>query len=139
MVITEPQSSGPPKLILNPEVLAPAGGTTYSGQGYFNSGFIWGTKVPIPGPRTYSLTFDTPGAYKYTCILHDEMGMRGQIILQPNAAPASTQSDNTPTQLPSTGGVSNQDHIGLWVMAGGVVLLLAGAFFLWQRSKSFFS
>jgi plastocyanin len=111
MVITEPQSSGAPKLILNPKVLAPAGGTTYSGHGYFNSGFIWGTKAPIPGQRTYSLTFDTPGTYKYTCILHDEMGMRGQIIVQAKETTASAPSSSKPAQSPTTGSVSNQEKL----------------------------
>lgn len=83
MVLAEKQAAGPPNLILNPEVLMPAGKGTYSGTGYFNSGFIWGTKDPTPGPRTYSLTFDTPGTYKYTCILHDMMGMQGEITVQP--------------------------------------------------------
>lgn len=82
MVLAEKQTAGPPKLVLNPEVLQPAGGTTYSGRGYFNSGFIWGTKDPTPGPRTYSLTFDKAGTYKYTCILHDGMGMRGTITVK---------------------------------------------------------
>lgn len=82
MVLAEKQTAGPPKLVLNPEVLQPAGGTTYSGKDYFNSGFIWGTKDPTPGPRTYSLTFDKPGTYKYTCILHDSMGMRGTITVK---------------------------------------------------------
>lgn len=86
MVLAEKQTAGPPKLILNPEVLAPAGKTTYSGKGYFNSGFIWGVKDPTPGPRTYSLTFDTPGTYKYICTLHDMMGMQGVIIVQPKTA-----------------------------------------------------
>lgn len=83
MVLAEKQAAGPPNLILNPEVLMPAGKDIYSGKGYFNSGLIWGTKEPTPGPRTYSLTFDTPGTYKYTCILHDMMGMQGEITVQP--------------------------------------------------------
>jgi plastocyanin len=85
LVLVENQTAGPPKLILNPEALAPAGKGTYSGKGYFNSGFIWGTKEPTSGPRTYSLTFDTPGTYKYTCILHDMMGMQGEITVQPKS------------------------------------------------------
>jgi plastocyanin len=85
LVLVEPQQAGPPNLIVNPEVLVPAGGSTYSGKGYFNSGFIWGTKDPMPGPRTYTLTFDTPGTYKYICVLHDEMGMSGQITVLPKS------------------------------------------------------
>jgi len=81
MVLVEPQEFGPPKLVLNPLVLLPAGGNTYDGQGYCNSGFIWGTKDPLPGPRNYSLVFSKPGSYSYLCVLHDTMGMRGQITV----------------------------------------------------------
>lgn len=83
LILTEPQPQGPPKLIVNPMVLAPAGGPVYSGTGYFNSGFIWGMLAPIPGPRSYSLTFDTPGTFEYICVLHDMMGMKGHITIQP--------------------------------------------------------
>jgi plastocyanin len=47
---------------------------------------LWGTKDPTPGPREYSLTFDTPGTYKYVCVLHDDMGMMGQITVLPKGA-----------------------------------------------------
>jgi plastocyanin len=83
LVLVEPQQKGPPKFVLNPMVLAPAGGKVYSGKDYFNSGFIWGIMVPLPGPRGYNLTFDTPGTYNYICILHDYMGMKGQITVLP--------------------------------------------------------
>ena len=83
LVITEPQQRGPPKLILNPIVLMPAGSKVYNGTGYFNSGLIWGIMVPLPGPKGYNLTFDKPGTYKYLCILHDYMGMKGQINVIP--------------------------------------------------------
>lgn len=83
LVLPEPQPQGPPKLILNPIILAPAGGASYGGTGYYNSGFIWGTLTPIPGPHSYSLTFDTPGSFEYVCALHDMMGMKGQITVQP--------------------------------------------------------
>jgi len=83
MVLAEPQQQGPPKLVLNPVVLAPAGGKVYSGKEYYNSGLIWGTRTPMLGPRSYNLTFDTPGTYDYVCVLHDSMGMKGQIKVLP--------------------------------------------------------
>jgi plastocyanin len=82
-VLVEPQQRGPPKFVLNPVVQMPAGGKVYNGTGYFNSGVIWGTMLPLPGPQNYSLTFDTPGNYKYICIFHDYMGMNGQISVLP--------------------------------------------------------
>jgi plastocyanin len=83
LVLVEPQQRGPPKFVLNPVVLAPAGGKVYNGTGYFNSGIIWGAMVPLPGPQNYTLTFDNPGTYKYLCILHDYMGMIGWISVVP--------------------------------------------------------
>jgi plastocyanin len=115
-VLTEPQQAGPPKLVLNPDVLAPAGGSTYSGQGYFNSGWMWGTEVPLPGPRTYSLTFNTPGTYEYICVLHDPLGMVGHITVLAAGAPA---------QLPTTGG-SSAVPAAWWLVAGGLGVLIIG-------------
>jgi plastocyanin len=94
-ILAEPQASGPPKLVFNPVVLAPAGGATYSGTGYFNSGLLQGTQSPAPGPRSYSLAFDTPGTYEYICVLHDGMGMNGHITVVAQGAPIA---------LPVTGG-----------------------------------
>ncbi len=82
-VLVERQQRGPPKFVLNSIVQMPAGGEVYSGKGYFNSGVIWGTMLPLPGPQNYSLTFDTPGNYRYICIFHDYMGMKGQVTVLP--------------------------------------------------------
>lgn len=105
LVLTEPQQGGPPKLVLNPQVVAPSGGSVYSGQGYFNSGILFGTQDPTPGPRTYTLTFATPGTFEYICVLHDDMGMSGHIMV-----------DQTPTTMPNTGeggGADEQDRRNL--------------------------
>jgi len=125
LVLAEPQQAGPPKLILNPEVLAPAGGSTYSGQGYFNSGLVWGTEEPLPGPRTYSLTFDAPGSYEYICVLHDPMGMVGQITVQAPGAPA---------ELPTTGS-EHQTPAPWWFAAAGLGLVATGLLLLVARRK----
>jgi plastocyanin len=116
LFLVEPQQSGPPKMVLNPIVLAPAGGSTYSGQGYFNSGWIWGTEVPQPGPRTYALTFDTPGTYEYICVLHDAMGMNGHITVLTAGAPS---------QLPVTGG-TNATLNAWWLVLPGLGLIAVG-------------
>jgi LPXTG-motif cell wall-anchored protein len=117
--LTENQASGPPKIVLNPEVVNPAGGSTYSGTGYFSSGVIWGTKVPMSGPRTYSLTFDKPGTYPYVCALHDTVGMKGTVTVLASGEAAA------PAQLPKTGGASGR-YWPLWFALLGLALVTAG-------------
>lgn len=81
--MVEPQQRKPPKFVLNPLVIKPAGSKVYNGTDYFNSGAIWDTMVPLPEPQNYTLTFDMPGTYKYLCIFHDYMGMKGLISVIP--------------------------------------------------------
>lgn len=117
LVVALPQSSGPPKLILNPQVLLPAGGSTYAGQGIFSSGFVPGTQDSTPGPRTYSLKFSRPGTYEYICMLHDDMGMSGHITVL---------ATGTTPGMPSTGRSGSADPLPLAVGLAGLVLLFAG-------------
>lgn len=80
IVIPQPQASGPPRLQLNPAVLAPAGDAgDWSGAGYLNSGFLQpGPGQPTP---TFSVTFEAAGTYDYLCLLHE--GMVGTIVVEP--------------------------------------------------------
>jgi plastocyanin len=59
-----------------PLSLKPAGGPIYSGTGYFNSGLM------LPG-SIYRLTFTKPGVYQYLCLVHDNMGMEGTVVVLP--------------------------------------------------------
>jgi plastocyanin len=65
----------------NPVVAAPAGGSTYSGTGYFNSGLL---TEDSPNP-TYTLTFTTPGDYAYFCLVHSTMN--GKVHVAPAGTP----------------------------------------------------
>jgi plastocyanin len=90
------------------KAIAPAGGPTYDGSTFTNSGFIFppGTP-PIPGVPTttsYTLKFTKPGVYTYHCILHDSIGMIGKIRVV--AAGAST------TLGPPIATVSNNPTLG---------------------------
>ncbi|CAG0960520.1 MAG: plastocyanin/azurin family copper-binding protein [Candidatus Methanoperedens sp.] len=67
-----------PNLSINPAAAAPAGGSVYNGTDFFNSGVL------SPG-QNYTLTFTKPGTYDYLCLLHDEMGMKGKVIVLPPA------------------------------------------------------
>jgi len=84
VVVPQPQAGGPPKLQLNPLVLAPAGeATNWDGGSYLNSGFL----QPMPGQPTptFTVRFANPGTYDYVCVLHE--GMVGTIVVE--GAPAS--------------------------------------------------
>ena len=110
----------------------PAGGDTYSGQGYFNSGIIEGTMNPAPGPRTYSLTFAQPGRYEYICVIHDQEGMSGYVtVLAPQASSGSSQPG-----MPRTGN-STLETAGTWALIAGAVTLLSGLLLLalWLRQR----
>lgn len=128
LALAEAQPAGPPKMVLNPQVLAPSGGPVYSGKGYFNSGFIFGTKAPQPGPRSYTLTFDTPGSYEYICVLHDMMGMSGMITVVAQGASLTTNPAPAPAaqaQLPKAGG-EPAGQSSLTLLLAGSLLLLGG-------------
>ncbi|MBV9325238.1 MAG: hypothetical protein JO352_15790 [Chloroflexi bacterium] len=80
VVVPQPQPNGPPKLQLNPQMLAPAGNNMkWDGGTYLNSGFL----QPMPGQPTptFSVTFVQPGSYDYVCLLHE--GMVGTIVVEP--------------------------------------------------------
>ena len=67
------QPGGPPLVVLPANVAGPAGGDTYTGQGYVNSGII-GAGTP------FALRFDAPaGSYEYLCLVHPDM--KGRITV----------------------------------------------------------
>jgi plastocyanin len=81
----------------NPQVFFPSRAPdapveTYSGTGYRNSGLLSNGTV-VPPNEAYSLTFDTPGAYQYLCLIHPTT-MIGEVIVEPaNAADVPAQED----------------------------------------------
>ncbi|GBD29081.1 Plastocyanin [bacterium HR32] len=79
-VVPQPQSSGPPKLLLNPKVAVPTPDKEYAGSGYANSGIL--TPLGAPGPHTYSLRFTRPGTYTYWCPIHAALGMKGVVVVK---------------------------------------------------------
>lgn len=52
------------------------GGHVVNGLGFFNSGLIW-------YGQSYALTFNKPGTYHYRCLLHDDFGMLGTVVVLP--------------------------------------------------------
>jgi plastocyanin len=74
------------KSYLNPRVVFPAGGQTYDGAGYHNSGL-----PPDPTkPFSYTLTFTKPGTFTYLCLLHP--GQEGQVVVKDRAGETPTQA-----------------------------------------------
>ena len=89
-----------------PASLTPAGGPTYDGSTFTNSGVITPPGVTVPGfpsITTYTLKFTKPGTYIYHCLVHDPNGMIGKIrvVSSPTAIPA-----------PPVAVVSNNPHLG---------------------------
>jgi plastocyanin len=83
--------NGPPTIAVNPMAAAPAGGSSYNGTGFANSGLMM-------AGDTYSLTFTEPGTYEYYCIVHGEL-MEGTVTVTAAAAAAPSAPPSAP---PST-------------------------------------
>jgi plastocyanin len=59
-----PQPAGPPSLVVPANVAGAAGGATYTGQGYVNSGILF-------TGQSFVLKIDAPpGTYEYLCLVH---------------------------------------------------------------------
>jgi len=80
LVFPEPSEAGPPLLVFNPQLLTPAGGETYGGEGFFSSGLLFAET----GVTDYELTFATPGTYRYYCAFHGspDEGMFADIVVE---------------------------------------------------------
>jgi plastocyanin len=75
-VIPVPNPSGPPTLLINPDVLMPINpGQPLTLAGIYNSGLL---APGGPGPTSYTLKIgDISGNFPYQCVLHDTSGMEG--------------------------------------------------------------
>jgi plastocyanin len=119
----------PPGLVVpdNPLIAEPAmPGTTYEGQGYWNSGVIG---IDWPAGIEFSVTFSRPGSYRYYCTLHDSQGMVGIVtVLGPPVTPSANPSPTPEPPGAGTGTPPNEREFGwpLVVLAAGA-LLAAGA------------
>jgi plastocyanin len=74
-----PEPAGGPFGAFAPIGTDRAGHATISAPGQqVNSGFIG---ADLPAGTRFSVTFTTPGTYPYICALHDDLGMRGTIVV----------------------------------------------------------
>jgi plastocyanin/predicted lipoprotein with Yx(FWY)xxD motif len=73
-----------------PASLTPAGGPTYDGSTFTNSGLIVPAGSPpfpgIPTTKSFTLKFTKAGTYTYHCLIHDPNGMIGKIRVVPAGA-----------------------------------------------------
>jgi plastocyanin len=85
LFVAVPQPSGPPLLYVDPGTLYPSPfppqpDTELTRSGFYNSGLM----LPIPGTSHSLIIGDvTPGPEPYLCLLHDESGMKGTLIILP--------------------------------------------------------
>jgi LPXTG-motif cell wall-anchored protein len=121
------QQGGPPKIVANPQFVFPAGGSTYDGTTYVNSGPLAAPGSPPPaGPSSYALKFTKPGVYEFICQVHDNLGMTGHITV--------LAAGQTPG-MPTTGSPAGDGWILLSAIAA-IVLVLSGAAVLLRRRKA---
>jgi len=60
-----------------------------------------------PGVTRFRVTFTSPGTFNYICALHDELGMKGIVVVGAVPAPGSTPSlTASPNPIPVTGGAA---------------------------------
>lgn len=94
-----PPAGNPPRSELNPKIFLPVGSNTYDGSQYLNSGVMADN---IPGPKQYTVTFNTPGTYTYYCSIHAVNLPNGQIVsmqAKVTVLPAGSALPMTPAQV----------------------------------------
>lgn len=91
------------------KAITPAGGSTYDGTTFTNSGLIVAKGIPatpgLPTTTSYTLTFTKPGVYTYHCVIHDFLGMIGKIRVV--SGPVASAPALTPLVR-----VANNPHLG---------------------------
>ena len=87
---TEPGDPMPPSSNVTVDADGSLHATITSGSDSVHSGFIMSApqerlflaQAPL-GTTRFRITFTTPGVYPYICALHDDLGMKGRIIVVP--------------------------------------------------------
>ena len=77
-----PENNSSKRLLFNPLVIIPQGGTTYNGTMLTGSGQL---DIEPGFPREYNLTFTKPGTFEYFCAFHSMM--KGNVTVQPAGTP----------------------------------------------------
>ena len=87
---TEPQDPFPPSDNVSVDADGALHATIASTSDSVHSGFIVSApqdEIGLPqtplGPTRFRVTFTNPGVYPYICAIHDDLGMKGEIIVLP--------------------------------------------------------
>ena len=87
---TEPENPIPPSGNVTVDGDGALHATISSASDNVHSGFIMSApqeRIGLPqaplGSTRFRITFTAPGVYPYICALHDDLGMKGQIIVLP--------------------------------------------------------
>jgi plastocyanin len=77
-----PDPSMMPRLVLGPGSFPTHPGqlASYDGTGLYNSGLL-GDAAPPQAGSTWGMVFNTPGTFKFLCVVHP--GMEGTVLVQP--------------------------------------------------------
>jgi len=86
--LTGPPPAGPPDPSMMPRLVLGSGSfpthpgqlPAYDGTSLYNSGLL-GYDAPPQAGNTWAMVFNTPGNYKFLCVVHP--GMEGTIVVQP--------------------------------------------------------
>jgi plastocyanin len=71
---------------LNPETAFPVKPSgEFDGTGFWSSGIIGNDFAPLPGGKSFAMTFSKPGSYRYVCAVHRVLGMEGTVTVVPKS------------------------------------------------------
>ena len=85
LFLPEIQPQGLPRILFNPQVLLPQNMTkALTDQGVYSSGFI---DPMMPGPHSFTLKIgnNTTGTLQFICLLHDNLNMKGELMVSKKA------------------------------------------------------
>lgn len=94
----------------------------YDGTGTANSGIVG---IDFPAGLSYTIKFTKAGTYNYGCLLHQQEGMVGSVVVA--AAPVTATPTKAPG-APNTGsGPSSNSDSSLWIIAGALAIAIAAS------------
>ncbi len=101
--MVHPQEQGPPVIEVTPDALFPSRpAAEFDGTGYWNSGLMDTYTARPPGGSAFSMTFSKAGSYDYICVVHQILGMTGNVTVTERATAAPTAEARQVAPIPAT-------------------------------------